>query len=57
LKLNDVARNHAWKVQPSCAKTGDGIFEGLVSQIISNITPMANIEQQWLGANVQVPPK
>jgi hypothetical protein len=23
-----------WKVQPSCAKTGDGIFEGLVSRQI-----------------------
>lgn len=30
LRLNDVAKNHTWKVQPSCAKTGDGIFEGLV---------------------------
>lgn len=41
LRLNDVAKNHVWKVQPSCAKTGDGIFEGL----------------QWLGSNVQAPPK
>jgi hypothetical protein len=31
LKLDDVARNHVWKVEPSCATTGEGIFEGLVS--------------------------
>jgi hypothetical protein len=31
LRLEEVAKNHVWKVQPSCAKTGDGIFEGLVS--------------------------
>jgi hypothetical protein len=30
LRLNEVAKNHVWKVQPSCAKNGDGIFEGLV---------------------------
>lgn len=30
LRLNDVAKAHTWKVQPSCAKNGDGIFEGLV---------------------------
>lgn len=31
LKLDEVARNHIWKVEPSCATTGEGIFEGLVS--------------------------
>jgi len=41
LRLNDVAKNHVWKVQPSCAKTGDGIFEGL----------------QWLGTHVTAPTK
>jgi ADP-ribosylation factor 6 len=33
LRLNEVAKNHVWKVQPSCAKTGDGIFEGLVCYV------------------------
>ena len=31
LKLDSVAKNHTWKVEPSCATTGEGIFEGLVS--------------------------
>ena len=30
LKLDTVAKNHMWKVEPSCATTGEGIFEGLV---------------------------
>lgn len=33
LKLDEVAKNHIWKVEPSCATTGEGIFEGLVSQV------------------------
>lgn len=31
LQLNSIAKNHTWKVEPSCATTGEGIFEGLVS--------------------------
>ena len=34
LKLDEIAKNHTWKVEPSCATTGEGIFEGLVSAII-----------------------
>lgn len=30
LQLDNVAKSHTWKVEPSCATTGDGIFEGLV---------------------------
>ena len=30
LQLEKVAKNHTWKVEPSCATTGEGIFEGLV---------------------------
>lgn len=30
LKLDTIAKNHTWKVEPSCATTGEGIFEGLV---------------------------
>lgn len=29
LQLDRVAKNHTWKVEPSCATTGEGIFEGL----------------------------
>ncbi|KAK5124772.1 ADP-ribosylation factor, Arf Arf6 [Meristemomyces frigidus] len=38
LQLDTVARNHTWKVEPSCATTGEGIFEGLA----------------WLSQNVKV---
>jgi len=41
LKLDEVAKNHIWKVEPSVATTGEGIFEGL----------------EWLGKNVKVPAK
>ena len=39
LQLNRIAKNHVWKVEPSCATTGEGIFEGL----------------SWLSANVKLP--
>lgn len=35
LKLDEIARDHIWKVEPSCATTGEGIFEGLVSAMRS----------------------
>ncbi|KAI6859242.1 hypothetical protein KC343_g10052, partial [Hortaea werneckii] len=41
LELDRVAKNHVWKVEPSCATTGEGIFEGLA----------------WLSNNVKVPAK
>ncbi|KXL47567.1 hypothetical protein M433DRAFT_64052 [Acidomyces richmondensis BFW] len=41
LELNQVAKDHIWKVEPSCATTGEGIFEGLA----------------WLSNNVKLPPK
>lgn len=41
LDLKNVAKNHIWKVEPSCATTGEGIFEGLA----------------WLSSNVKLPPK
>ncbi|KIW03586.1 ADP-ribosylation factor 6 [Verruconis gallopava] len=41
LKLDEIAKDHIWKVEPSCATTGEGIFEGLA----------------WLGNNVKVPAK
>ena len=41
LELDDSAKGHIWKVEPSCATTGEGIFEGLA----------------WLSNNVKIPPK
>ncbi|KAK8241708.1 ADP-ribosylation factor family-domain-containing protein [Phyllosticta capitalensis] len=31
LQLDKIASQHKWKIEPSCATTGEGIFEGLVS--------------------------
>ncbi|OCL01011.1 ARF/SAR superfamily protein [Cenococcum geophilum 1.58] len=39
LDLNKTAKDHIWKVEPSCATTGAGIFEGLA----------------WLSHNVKIP--
>lgn len=39
LDLQRIAKDHTWKVEPSCATTGEGIFEGLA----------------WLSSNVKVP--
>lgn len=33
LQLDKIAKDHVWKVEPSCATTGEGIFEGLVSSL------------------------
>ncbi|KAF2858392.1 ARF/SAR superfamily [Piedraia hortae CBS 480.64] len=41
LGLDEIASDHIWKVEPSCATTGEGIFEGLA----------------WLSTNVKLPPK
>ena len=41
LDLDTIAKDHVWKVEPSCATTGEGIFEGLA----------------WLSNNVKLPPK
>ena len=39
LQLENIAKHHTWKVEPSCATTGEGIFEGLA----------------WLSNNVRIP--
>ncbi|KAF2269825.1 ARF/SAR superfamily [Lojkania enalia] len=39
LQLEKIAKDHVWKVEPSCATTGEGIFEGLA----------------WLSNNVKIP--
>jgi ADP-ribosylation factor protein 6 len=41
LDLSRIAKDHIWKVEPSCATTGEGIFEGL----------------SWLSSNVKIPAK
>lgn len=57
LQLEKIAKDHVWKVEPSCATTGEGIFEGLV-----RISPLRLGErdsltraQAWLSNNVKLP--
>src|ERR1700761_6714317 len=42
LKLDEIARDHIWKVEPSCATTGEGIFEGLVCLPLSPPNALRN---------------
>lgn len=57
LQLEKIAKDHVWKVEPSCATTGEGIFEGLVRLAIRNniIATIANSTQAWLSNNVKLP--
>lgn len=60
LQLDKIAKDHVWKVEPSCATTGEGIFEGLVSlgqHLTVTRVSGTNAEQAWLSANVKIPPK
>jgi len=57
LELGKIAKDHVWKVEPSCATTGEGIFEGLVCWIALNHMDdhTANTPQAWLSNNVKLP--
>lgn len=58
LKLNQL-KDKIWYVVPSCATTGEGLFEGLVS----HCSPIKVLErdtenvQGWLSNNVKTPPQ
>jgi hypothetical protein len=66
LQLEKIAKDHVWKVEPSCATTGEGIFEGLVRHGSMNpsfehdaniITGMALQQRQaprWQQINISV---
>lgn len=57
LQLDKIAKDHVWKVEPSCATTGEGIFEGLVISTHHLISRhLANTTQAWLSNNVKLPP-
>jgi ADP-ribosylation factor protein 6 len=59
LKLDQIAKDHVWKVEPSCATTGEGIFEGLVSihtlPIPSHPLTHPPPPKAWLSNNVKLP--
>ena len=58
LKLNQL-KDKIWYVVPSCATTGEGLFEGLVSTMIlyMHIGRFAKNDQGWLSNNVKTPPQ
>ena len=65
LKLNQL-KDKIWYVVPSCATTGEGLFEGLVSSPPYHgclETPrweklrLMNLAQGWLSNNVKTPPQ
>lgn len=56
LKLNQL-RDKIWYVVPSCATTGEGIFEGLVSDDTSvHDVFVLTAFQGWLSNNVKTAP-
>ena len=58
LQLEKIAKDHVWKVEPSCATTGEGIFEGLVRKAPACrllLFMRTNCLQAWLSNNVKVP--
>ena len=57
LKLSRL-KGRIWYVVPSCATTGEGLFEGLVSIGLSTGNGnILTIDQDWLSHNVKTPPQ
>jgi ADP-ribosylation factor protein 6 len=57
LKLKDL-KDKIWYVVPSCATTGEGLFEGLVCIPPAKVPYVkADIAQGWLSNNVKTPPQ
>lgn len=58
LKLNQL-KDKIWYVVPSCATTGEGLFEGLVCipQLPQASRPSLIHHQGWLSNNVKTPPQ
>ncbi len=50
LQLNKL-KDKIWYVVPSCATTGEGLFEGLVSNHCSLIVPMPRVAGHRLTSN------
>ena len=57
LKLNQL-KDKIWYVVPSCATTGEGLFEGLVRHDSTHVhSTFAKTDQGWLSNNVKTPPQ
>ena len=57
LQLEKIAKDHVWKVEPSCATTGEGIFEGLVWTFQAHEKTLANISFRHGSATTSSSPK
>ena len=56
LKLSQL-KDKIWYVVPSCATTGEGLFEGLVSDVYLRVySSEVKYSQGWLSNNVKTPP-
>ena len=56
LQLSQL-KDRIWYVVPSCATTGEGLFEGLVSDILLYLWKVTNRYQGWLSNNVKAQPQ
>jgi ADP-ribosylation factor protein 6 len=57
LKLSQL-KDKIWYVVPSCATTGEGLFEGLVSEALPWVEDLVTkISQGWLSNNVKTAPQ
>jgi len=57
LQLNKL-KDKIWYVVPSCATTGEGLFEGLVGHPSTRCTrAILTMIKGWLSNNVKTPPQ
>lgn len=57
LRLSQL-KDKIWYVVPSCATTGEGLFEGLVCLLILRLLNSTDvISQGWLSNNVKAQPQ
>lgn len=56
LELTTKLKDKIWFVAPSCATTGEGLFEGLVRSLALLSSISANPLQAWLSSNIKAPP-
>lgn len=56
LQLTEL-KDKIWYVVPSCATTGEGLFEGLVSSLFRIMNNIFTSTKGWLSNNVKAQPQ
>lgn len=56
LQLTEL-KDKIWYVVPSCATTGEGLFEGLVSLFFRIMNNILTSTKGWLSNNVKAQPQ